>query len=81
MLRKEENMTQEQLAEKVGVSTRMVRAFESGESGASIDVLIELSELFDISTDYLLKGKLTLTDAKIKLLPLLAEVQSIVEKM
>lgn len=63
-LRKEKKLTQEQLAEKIGVSTRQVRAFESGENGASIDVLVTLSEFFDTSLDYLVMGKPTQIEVK-----------------
>lgn len=80
-LRKTEGLTQEQLAEKVGVSARMVRAFESGASGASIDVLIILSELFDTSLDYLILGKATQIDIKKKLNTILQDFSEIVQSI
>lgn len=80
-LRKAKGLTQEQFAEKVGVSPRMVRAFESGSSGASIDVLVILSELFDTSLDYLILGKLTQSDIKEKLNIMLQDFSEIVKSI
>ncbi len=54
-LRKANGMSQEQLAEKIGVSRQSVSKWESGDSVPEIERLIELSRVFDVSTDYLLK--------------------------
>lgn len=80
-LRKESGLTQEQLAEKVGVTPRMVRAFESGNSGASIDVLVELTMLFNTSLDYLVLGKDTQNDLKDKLNAVLNDFSAIVQSI
>ena len=55
-LRKANNLTQEQLAEKLNVSRQSISKWESGESSPEIERLIELSDVFDVSTDYLLKS-------------------------
>lgn len=54
-LRKANDLTQEQLAEKTGVSRQSVSKWESGQSVPELDKIVALSELFNVSTDYLLK--------------------------
>ena len=56
-LRKEKNMTQEQLAEKMGVSINAVSKWERGLSFPDISLLIPLSEILNISLYDLLKGE------------------------
>lgn len=53
-LRKTNGMSQEQLAEKINVSRQSISKWESGESAPELERLIELSRVFDVSTDYLL---------------------------
>ena len=48
--------TQEELADKIGVSRQAVSKWESEQSSPDIDKIILLSEFFDVSTDYILKG-------------------------
>lgn len=55
-LRKEKGMTQEQLAEKLNISTSTLGKIERGIQGFSIDLLIEIGIFFGISTDYILIG-------------------------
>lgn len=56
-LRRQRNMTQAQLAEKLCYATeRQLQRIESGESSCPVDRLLELAEILDTSTDYLLKG-------------------------
>ena len=54
-LRKASNMTQEQLAEKVGVSRQSVSKWEGGQAVPELDKLLELGRLFNVTTDYLIK--------------------------
>jgi Predicted transcriptional regulators len=53
-LRKSNGMSQEQLAEKVGVSRQSISKWESGDSTPELERLVELSKVFNVSTDYLL---------------------------
>ena len=55
-LRKERELTQEQLAEKLNVSQNTIAKIESGLRRPSIDFLIEISEFFNVSTNYLVFG-------------------------
>lgn len=56
-LRKENNITQEYLADELGVSTNHLCKIEKGKKGASVDLLLDMSEFFRVSTDYILLGK------------------------
>lgn len=58
-LRKTNNLSQEQLAEKIGVSRQSISKWESGESSPELERLIALSQVFNVSTDYLLKDNET----------------------
>ena len=53
-LRKEKNFSQEELAEKIGVSRQAVSKWERAESSPDTDNLIELARLYEISLDELL---------------------------
>lgn len=53
-LRKGLNLTQQQLAERVGVAKSVVSYYESGDRYPSYDVLIKLARIFHVTTDYLL---------------------------
>lgn len=53
-LRSELGLSQAQLAEKIGVAQNTVAQYESGKSKISIDVLVNLAKVFEISTDYIL---------------------------
>lgn len=52
--RKEKGLTQLELAEALYVTHQAVSKWENGKSIPSIEVLIELTTLFDITIDYLL---------------------------
>ena len=58
-LRKEKGISQEELAWQAGVSRQAVSKWESGQSAPELDKLVLLSDYFQVSTDYLLKGKET----------------------
>jgi len=53
-LRKENGLTQEQLAEKLFVSRTAISKWESGRGYPSLDYLKSISKLFSISIDDLL---------------------------
>lgn len=54
-VREKNGLTQALLAKKLGISRSAVNAWEMGISVPSAQYLIELSELFKVSTDYLLE--------------------------
>lgn len=55
-LRKERSMTQEELAEKLNVSRQAVSKWESGQAMPEIDKLVQMTQLFDVPLDYLVRG-------------------------
>lgn len=55
-LRKTKGLSQEALADKLGVARQSVSKWESGQSLPDLEKLILLSEILEVSTDYLLKG-------------------------
>lgn len=57
-LRKQKGWSQEELAEKLGISRQSVSKWESGMSIPDLDKILKLSELFGVSTDYLLKEEI-----------------------
>ena len=54
-LRKKRRLTQEQLAEKIGISLQYVSEIERGLSMPSMQVFLKLLEVLDASADYLLR--------------------------
>lgn len=54
-LRKRNNLSQEQLADKLGISRQSISKWESEQSVPEIDKIVHLSEIFGVTTDYLLK--------------------------
>ena len=56
-LRNNNNLTQEQLAEKFGVSQRSVSRWENGNTMPDISVLIELADYYDVDLREILNGE------------------------
>ncbi len=56
LIRENENLTQEQFAQKLHVSRQAVSNWENDKNLPDIGMLIQMSELFDISLDKLIKG-------------------------
>lgn len=57
-LRKQNGWSQEELAENLGISRQSISKWESGASIPDIERIIKMSELFGVSTDYLIKDEL-----------------------
>ena len=55
--RKEKNLTQEQLAEKFGVSARTVSRWETGINMPDLSILVQLAEYYDVEIRELLDGE------------------------
>ena len=56
-LRKKENISQEELAEKLDVSRQAVSKWESGGGYPETEKLLKICEIFNCSLDTLMKGK------------------------
>ncbi|HAE15774.1 MAG: helix-turn-helix transcriptional regulator [Solobacterium sp.] len=56
-LRKEKGLTQEQLAEQLGVARRTVSRWETGANMPDLDILVELSDLYAVDLREILNGE------------------------
>ena len=61
-LRKKNGMSQEDLAGKLNVSRQSVSKWESAQSIPDLDKIIQMSSIFGVSTDFLLKDEIELED-------------------
>lgn len=64
--RTELNWTQEHLAQEIGVSTSFVGHIERGSRKASLETLVMLANVMEISTDDLLQGSLSASEELVK---------------
>lgn len=53
-LRKEKHLNQVGLAMKLNVSQKMISAYENGTHQPSVDTLIQMSNIFNVSVDYII---------------------------
>ena len=60
--RKELLLTQEQLAEKIGVSIQMISNLEQGKKAIRPENLVKICAALNISSDYILTGKKAICD-------------------
>lgn len=63
-LRKKSGMSQEELADKIGVSRQAVSKWESMQSIPDLDKILKMSKLFNVSTDFLLKDELEVEETR-----------------
>lgn len=57
--RKKMGLSQEKLAEKIGVSRQAITKWENGLATPELEKIVLLSDCFHVSTDYLLKDNIT----------------------
>lgn len=55
-MRKKQNLTQEELAKKLGVERSTVAKWETEKSISRVDALLKMSSIFGCTTDELLKS-------------------------
>lgn len=53
-LRKSKKMTLSVMAERVGITTSAIAAYENGARTPSLDILIKIAKLFNVTIDYLI---------------------------
>lgn len=56
-LRKQFGLTQEELAEQLGVALNTISRIEIGQRGVSIDLALELAVHFNSTLDYIIAGR------------------------
>ena len=66
MYRKSMNMSQDELAEKLEVTRQSISLWETGQTQPSLDNIVSLAKIFNISTDELLKGNNSETSATVQ---------------
>lgn len=65
-LRRKRKLTQEQLADRLGITDRHIRGIERGDFFPSIDLYILIAEVFEIPLDTLILGRaIPLSDAEL----------------
>ena len=65
-LRKLKGISQEELADRIGVSRQAISKWESEQSLPELDKIIIMSDYFEVTTDYILKGIEPIEQAKEK---------------
>ena len=58
-LRKKAGWSQEELAEQLGVTRQSVSKWEGAQSVPDMDKVVQMSRLFGVTTDFLLKDELS----------------------
>ena len=56
-LRKEQSLTQEQVAEKLGVSSRTISRWETGTYMPDISMLVDIAEMYDVDVREIIDGE------------------------
>lgn len=79
-LRKQNNMSQGDLADRLEVSRQTVSKWENDSSLPELDKIIRLCELFKVSSDYVLRGITEDTESKEKEQTVIKEKTVIIER-
>lgn len=69
------NLTQEQLAEKVDISTSYVGQIERGERNISLDTLVNVANILGVTIDFLLQDSITFQQDNIS-----SQIEQIISK-
>lgn len=56
-LRRNAGLSQSELASRLRISPSAVGMYEQGRREPSVDMIVEMAQIFNVSTDYLLKGE------------------------
>lgn len=62
--REQAGLTQEQLAERLDLSTQFISTIERGAAGASLDTIVGLCDVLNVSSDWLLRGQRAAPDTR-----------------
>lgn len=66
--RKKNGWSQEELAGKLGVSRQSVSKWESAQAVPDMKKIVQLAEVFNVSTDYLLRDDIEMSEAPVEVL-------------
>lgn len=77
-LRKTYHYTQEQAAELLKIDRRTLSNIETAQKGCSIDMMLRIAEVYDVTLDYLLMGSnLNVENPKVKLNSIIQQLISL----
>lgn len=76
-LRKEKELSQDELSEKINVDGRHISRYENGRFMPSADVIVKIAEVFNVSIDYLLFEDGPRTPLKYKNKELIEKIKSL----
>ncbi len=65
-LRKQQGWSQEELAQQLHVTRQSVSKWEGAQSIPDIEKIVQMSRLFDVTTDYLLKEEISSTESTVE---------------
>lgn len=74
-LRKNKNLTQDSLAEKLFVTNKTISSWESNRTEPSLETIIKLSEILECSASYLIYGDVTRSDIETEIKIKLSEIE------
>ncbi|MDE5604888.1 MAG: helix-turn-helix transcriptional regulator [Eubacterium sp.] len=57
IIRKEKNLNQQKVAIDLNISREALSHYENGKREPSLDMLIKMSNYFNVSIDFLIKGE------------------------
>ncbi|MDE5670372.1 MAG: helix-turn-helix transcriptional regulator [Eubacterium sp.] len=57
IIRKEKNLNQQKVAIDLNISREALSHYENGKREPSLDMLIKMSDYFNVSIDFLIKGE------------------------
>lgn len=61
--REEKGWSRYKLAKETGISTSYIRPIEEDKHSPTLDVLIKISTVLDVSIDYLVQDKMTISES------------------
>lgn len=76
-LRKRKGYSQEQLARKIGADLQRVSKYERGVIWPTLEILVRIASVFEVSMDYLIRDSENLGVSKIKNKDLLTQIEEI----
>lgn len=56
-LRKKAGYSQEQVADLLGISRQAISKWESGQGKPELDNIVKLTEIYNVSADYIISGR------------------------
>lgn len=82
--REKSGLTQEELAERLNLSTQFISTIERGVAGASLETVVNLCDVLNVSSEWLLRGRADTPSADVivsKLTHLSIAQLSVVDRM